>query len=65
MFQDLPGFLFAGAGTLPGFLVFSGDPALAVLALVFLLLAGCLAALADPEAPFRAAAERDAPPRRD
>lgn len=65
MFQDLPGFLFAGAGTLPGFLMFSVDPGIGVLAFVFLLLAGGLSALRDPEAPFRTAAGRDAPPRRD
>ena len=65
MFQDLTGFFFAGAGTLPGFLAFSADPGLAVLAFVFLLLAGCLSALRDPEAPFRTAAGRDASPPRD
>jgi hypothetical protein len=64
MFHDLPGFLFTGALSLPGFLAYAGDPGLAMMAFVFLLLAGCLSALADPGAPFRTAAERRAPSRR-
>ena len=55
MFQDLPGFLFTGALSLPGFLAYAGEVGLAMLAFVFLLMAGCLSALADPEAPFRTA----------
>jgi len=46
-------FFFVGAGAMPGLLAWLGDPGLAVLVLVALLFAGCLAALADPEAPFR------------
>ena len=64
MFEDLPGFLFAGTGTLPGVLAFNDEPGLAMIAFVALLLAGCLAALADPQAPCRAAG-RDAPRKRD
>jgi len=65
MFHDLPGFLFTGAFSLPGYLAFAADPGLAMLVFVFLLLAGCLAALGDHEAPFRTAGERPAPaPRR-
>lgn len=64
MFQDLPGFFFAGTGTLPGFLALNDEPGLAMIAFVALLLAGGLAALADPDAPCRAEG-RDAPPERD
>ncbi|MBK6982582.1 MAG: hypothetical protein IPH30_14475 [Betaproteobacteria bacterium] len=46
-------FFFAGAGLMPGLLVFLGDPGLAVITLVGLLIAACLGAMADPEAPFR------------
>jgi hypothetical protein len=65
MFQDLPGFFFTGAISLPGFLAYAGDPGLAVLVLVFLTVAGGLCALRDPDAPFRTAAERDASGKRD
>jgi hypothetical protein len=65
MFHDLTGFLFTGAGTLPGFLAFSVDPAIGVMAFVFLLMVAGLSALRDPEAPFRAIAERHTPPPRD
>lgn len=51
--QDPGGFFFAGAGILPGFLLYADDPGLAAMALVALLCAGCVCALADPEAPFR------------
>ncbi|MBX3716984.1 MAG: hypothetical protein KF738_13375 [Burkholderiales bacterium] len=50
---DVAEFFFVGAGSMPGLLVWLGDPGLAVLVLVALLFAACLAALADPEAPFR------------
>lgn len=46
-------FFFAGAGLMPGLLIFLGDPGLAVITLVGLLIAACLGAMADPEAPFR------------
>ncbi len=59
---DIAEFFFVGAGMLPGFLVFAGDPGLAILALVALMCAGCLAAMADPGAPFRTT-ERQDPPR--
>ena len=50
---DVTDFFFAGAGTLPGLLMWLGDPGLGVIAMVALLLAACLGAMADPEAPFR------------
>lgn len=50
---DVAEFFFVGAGAMPVLLFWLGDPGLAVLALVALLFAACLAALADPEAPFR------------
>jgi len=46
-------FFFVGAGSMPGLLVWLGDPGLAVIVLVALLIAACLGAMADPEAPFR------------
>lgn len=58
---DLAEFFFVGSGLLPGFLVFAGDPGLAILALVFLLCAGCLASMADPGAPFRTLDPEDPP----
>jgi hypothetical protein len=59
--DDIPGFFFAGAATLPGFLACAGDLALAAMAMIVLLGAGGLSAIADPEAPFRRAM-RSAPP---
>jgi hypothetical protein len=58
---DVTEFFFAGAGTMPGLLIWLGDPGLAAIVLVGLLLAACLGAMADPEAPFRtmAAPESD------
>ena len=50
---DLAEFLFLGAVAVPALLLLAGEPGLAILALVFLLCAACLAALADPGAPFR------------
>ena len=50
---DPGGFFFAGAGVVPGFLLYAGDPGIAILALVALMCAGCVAALADPQAPMR------------
>jgi hypothetical protein len=50
---DVTEFFFVGAGSMPGLLMWLGDPGLAVMALMGLLVAGCLGALADPEAPFR------------
>jgi hypothetical protein len=60
---DIPGFFFAGAATLPGFIICAGEPALAVMAMLVLLGVGGLLALADPEAPFRTVPVRQAPRR--
>jgi hypothetical protein len=38
---------------MPGLLIWLGDPGLAVIVLVGLMLAACVAGMADPEAPFR------------
>ncbi len=46
-------FLFIGAAILPTFLFFSGQPALGAIALVFLLVAGGVCAIGDPQAPHR------------
>ena len=62
---DVPGFFFAGAATLPVFLLFAGLPGLALMALIVLTGVGCLFALADPEAPFRTVSVRPAPRRRE
>ena len=61
---DVTEFFFVGAGSMPGLLVWLGDPGLAAIVLVALLFAGCLAAMADPEAPFRTmrAPRRDGDP---
>ena len=50
---DLTEFFFAGAGLMPGLLVWLGDPGLGAIAMVALLITACLSAMADPEAPFR------------
>ncbi|HQZ46291.1 MAG TPA: hypothetical protein PK042_09245 [Usitatibacteraceae bacterium] len=50
---DVTEFFMAGAGTMPGLFIYLGDPGLAAIALVALLIAACLGAMADPEAPFR------------
>lgn len=50
---ELAEFFFAGAGTMPGLLIWLGDPGLAAIVLVALLIAACLGSLADPGAPFR------------
>jgi hypothetical protein len=59
--QDLAGFYFAGAGTVPGFLFYSAEPGLAVMAMLVLMLAGCLMGMADPQAPFRTMKGPDEP----
>ena len=59
--EDMAEFFFVGAGSMPGLLLWLGDPGLAVMVLVGLLLAACVAAMGDPEAPFRTLP----PPRRD
>lgn len=46
-------FFFAGACSMPVLLLWLGDPGLAVIVLVGLLILACLGAMADPEAPFR------------
>jgi hypothetical protein len=56
---DVTEFFFAGAGSMPGLLIWLGEPGLAVMVLVALLLAACLGAMADPEAPFRTMPARD------
>ncbi|HEX4944201.1 MAG TPA: hypothetical protein VFV55_07585 [Usitatibacteraceae bacterium] len=52
-------FFFAGACSMPGLLFWLGDPGLAVIVLVGLLIAACLGAMADPEVPFRSMPEPD------
>ena len=49
-------FLFAGAGILPMFFFFAGEPALAAMASLVLMLAGALCGIGDPHAPHRTAA---------
>lgn len=56
-------FCFAGAASMSGLFFCLGDPGLAVLVGVPLLLGGCLCSMADPGAPFRSMAVNDAPPR--
>ena len=48
-------FLFTGAAILPGFLAYAGDPALAAMAFVVLVLAGAVCGIGDPGAPHRVA----------
>jgi hypothetical protein len=62
--HDIAGFFFTGSGALPGFLLYAGDAGLAMMAMVALLLAGCLAGMADPQAPLRTAAARQSRKRR-
>jgi len=50
---ELTEFFFVGAGSMPGLLFWLGEPALAVIVLVALLLAACIGGMADPQAPFR------------
>ena len=56
-------FCFTGAVAMSVVFFWLGDPGLAVMTGVPLLLAGCLASLADPGAPFRTMA--DPPPEPD
>jgi hypothetical protein len=56
--QDLAGFFFTGAGTVPGFLFYAERPMIAIMAMMLLLLAGCMSGMADAEAPFRTAKVR-------
>lgn len=51
--DDWAGFFFAGTGIVPSCLLYAGEPGPAVMAMIVLLFAGCIAALADPGAPFR------------
>ena len=44
-------FLFTGASIFPGFLMYAGEPGLAIMACVALTLAGGVCAIADPQAP--------------
>lgn len=57
--HDIAGFFFAGAGTVPGFLFYAGDPGLAVITMMALMLAACVGGMADPQAPFRTMSARD------
>jgi len=50
---DVTEFFVAGAGSMPGLLIWLGEPGLAVIILVALLLGACVAGMADPEVPFR------------
>jgi len=50
---DVTEFFFVGAGAMPGLLIWLGDPGLAAILLVALMLAACVSGMADPEAPFR------------
>ena len=56
---DVTEFFFAGAGSMPGLLMWLGKPGLGVILMVALLIAACVGAMADPEAPFRTMAEPD------
>jgi hypothetical protein len=53
-------FFITGAGTLPGFMFWAGDPGLAMVLFVPLLIAGCLAATMQQDAPFRSAGDEAA-----
>ena len=46
-------FFFIGAAVVPPLLLIAGDPALAAFAGFFLILAGGVCSIADPEAPHR------------
>jgi hypothetical protein len=46
-------FYFVGACVLPPMIVAAGDAGLAILVFTFLILAGAVCAIADPEAPHR------------
>jgi hypothetical protein len=52
--SDACDFFFTGAAILPAFLAWAGQPGLAALAFVVLLLAGAVSGIADPRAPHRA-----------
>jgi hypothetical protein len=56
---DFADSLFLGAGAIPVLLLLAGDAGAAILTLVALLCAACLAALADPGAPFRTMSTRN------
>ena len=51
--HDAAGFFFSGAGVVPGFLFYSAEPVLALMAMTVLMVAGGLSGMADPEAPLR------------
>jgi hypothetical protein len=50
---DWAGFFFIGSGIVPGVIILDGYPGLAVMAFLFLLIAGGLCGIADPESPCR------------
>jgi hypothetical protein len=54
-------FFFTGASSLPGFMFWAGDPGLAMILFVPLLIAACLAGTMQHDAPFRGAAPRKTP----
>jgi hypothetical protein len=56
--HDVAGFFFTGAGTVPGFIFYADEPALAIMAMVLLLMAGCLGGMGDSGSPLRTAAAR-------
>jgi len=47
-------FFFSGSAILPPFLFYIGEPALAAIAVVFLVIAGAVCGIGDPQAPHRA-----------
>jgi hypothetical protein len=53
-------FFFTGASCLPGFMFWAGDPGLAMILFVPLLIAGCLAGTLQPDAPFRSVPKDEA-----
>jgi hypothetical protein len=54
-------FFFIGSAILPPFLFYVGEPALAAIAVVFLVIAGAVCGIGDPQSPHRSTAS---PPRR-
>lgn len=61
MFRRACDLLFAAACIVPGILLYAGEPALAVMAFMTLMLGGAVSGIADPEAPHRTVAAPRAP----